>query len=368
MPKRDLLGQRFGKLTVVGENPERNKHRQVRWDCVCACGNEFTVTGFSLTAGHTKSCGCLINESAARVGKQNTTHGHSRQDNETPTYIKWCSMKSRCTNPNADPKGHYYHRGIKVCDRWLDSFENFLEDMGECPDGYSLERVDVNGDYCPENCIWIPFAKQSANRRNVKKLEHNGESLTIPEWSEKTGLSVETIRKRLELGWDVGTAIDAQVGTVKFSYAHQYEYNGKSQSLEDWSIELGINKGTLYTRIHELGWNLEKAFNTASDDRENKLEFNGKSQSVSAWARELRLDRKTIEYRLNKGLSVEECLTNPKNDGTKMLEYNGETLPMKEWAERFGFKRPTLARRLRQGWTIAQALHTPMGSKKPLDV
>ena len=158
MKKRDLTGQRFGQLTVINESPVRID-QQVCWICKCDCGNITPpLIGSNLTRGHTKSCGCL-----------HKPHG----DYYTRLYWVWCSMKKRCYDKNHPTYRNYGRRGIKVCEEWKHDFKVFREwalqsgyvaghGRGEC----SLDRIDVNGDYCPENCRWVSMKVQQNNRRN----------------------------------------------------------------------------------------------------------------------------------------------------------------------------------------------------------
>ena len=156
----DLIGQRFGRLTVLLP-VWFIKRRQKAWLCSCDCGSATVVLTGSLRRGCTKSCGCLQREQA---GTQRLTHGqrHSR------TYESWKHMKSRCSNPNYQYFASYGGRGIAVCERW-EKFENFLADMGERPPGKSLDRIDNEKGYCPENCRWATHSEQMKNRRKFAR-------------------------------------------------------------------------------------------------------------------------------------------------------------------------------------------------------
>ena len=156
--KVDLIGQTFGFLTVVEKSP-RNDGDNITWVCKCHCGVIVTVSTSLLKTGHSRSCGCL---QRSIIGNLNKTHGMSK----TPTYISWKSMLTRCYNENILEYKDYGGRGIKVCDRWRYSFENFYIDMGIRPGlDYSLDRKDVNGNYEPNNCRWLDKLSQTRNTR-----------------------------------------------------------------------------------------------------------------------------------------------------------------------------------------------------------
>mgnify|MGYP001580238567 CR=1 FL=1 len=161
MPQ-DLTGLRFFRLTVLRKAEKRPKNSY--WICRCDCGNSRIVGRPGLINNKTKSCGCLNREiTKMRCTTHDMTHSN--------TYRNWTSMKTRCYNENANRFKHYGGRGIVVCDRWKDSFKNFLEDVGQCPRGYSLERIDNDIGYCKSNCMWIPRADQGKNKKTCVPQE-----------------------------------------------------------------------------------------------------------------------------------------------------------------------------------------------------
>jgi hypothetical protein len=154
----DLTGRRFGKLTVLefSHRVKQYKHWKVR----CDCGRETTMRGTSLTSENSTSCGCVHTGN-----KRAQRHGHTGQGLTSPTYESWKAMKARCYNPTNDSWEYYGGRGITVCSRWMENFENFLEDMGERPAGTTLDRKDNNWHYEPGNCQWSTPFQQRHNSR-----------------------------------------------------------------------------------------------------------------------------------------------------------------------------------------------------------
>lgn len=188
MKKVDLTGKTFGRIMVV-QDVGRSPRKDVMWLCKCKCGNETRLPTRKLLSNETVSCGCFRND---LVKMRQTTHNHSR----TPTYTSWNSMINRCTNRKHTSYKNYGARGIQVCDRWLGSFDNFLSDMGERPKGKSLDRIDVNKGYEPNNCKWSTRKEQQRNMRNNIMLEHKGEIKSLPEWCEILNLDYNKARNK----------------------------------------------------------------------------------------------------------------------------------------------------------------------------
>lgn len=202
-----LVGKKFGRLTVVaeaGRELRQNSGRlspQVQWRCLCDCGNELICITGRLTNGNTKSCGCLKNE---LIGNRSRTHGRCR----SPEYNSWCAMKDRCNNQNNQDYEQYGGRGIKICQRWDESFEAFLQDMGLRQKGKNtVERLDANGDYEPSNCRWASQKEQTRNKRNSRRLTFNDETLALGEWAERIGVHYSVLQSRLDRGWPLEAAL-----------------------------------------------------------------------------------------------------------------------------------------------------------------
>jgi hypothetical protein len=160
-------GDKYGRWTILNEVERKvfdNGKKVRKFLCSCECGNQKEVALNSLTNGNSYSCGCFFQE---RCKVFNIKHGYSV--NRQSCYKTWVDMRQRCNNPNNNDYKHYGGRGIKVCNRWLESFNNFLEDMGEKPEGLSIDRIDVNGNYEPSNCKWATRKEQTDNRRISQK-------------------------------------------------------------------------------------------------------------------------------------------------------------------------------------------------------
>lgn len=207
----DLTGQIFGFYSVV------SKAQSDLWDCKCKCGTTRKVRRSDLVKGKTKSCGC---RRSAITSKCKTKHGERiGGGKKTPEFEAWSGIKKRCYNPKSTSYKNYGGRGIKVCDRWLNSFENFLEDMGRKPDlKHSIERKDFNGDYEPLNCVWASREAQSRNKRTNRFYEYKGERKVAKDWASEYALTESAVKQRLgKLSWPIERALLTPLQTNKKS-------------------------------------------------------------------------------------------------------------------------------------------------------
>ncbi len=296
---------------MIGLALERSKDLRLQWNVRCDCGTTRIVRGSSLSSGNTSSCGCLKREQATK-NLPPKTHGHTGSSE----YSTWRTMIARCSNAKATGFARYGGSGIRVCQRWQHSFEEFLKDMGPRPEGMTLERKDNTKGYSPDNCIWATWFVQANNRRGNVRITHDGRTLSAAEWAQKFGINEYTIRSRLRNGWTTKDALTKHVVDNSLII-----YEGRALSMNKWAQEVGIPIGTLRRRV-ELGWTTKDA-----------------------------LMRKIEKVRIAAGIT-----------------YEGRTLSRDEWAQELGMSRSTIYARLAAGWTIKDTLTKPSRKRRSLEV
>lgn len=206
----DLTGKKFGRLTVVKRVGTDNQ-RNPMWLCKCDCGNEKVIRGNGLKSGNTKSCGCLAKENAQqRLKFLNYKTGQYK----SRLYRIWTSMKTRCYNDNnSETYKRYGARGITVCDEWRDNFKAFYD--WAMANGYTdeltIDRIDNDGNYCPENCRWVTLQIQNRNRRTTRIITFNGKTQCMLDWANELGVKVNTMIARFHRGWSVERALTESV-------------------------------------------------------------------------------------------------------------------------------------------------------------
>jgi hypothetical protein len=209
----DLTGQKYGRLTVVCRNGS-NESKRALWLCKCECGNEITVIGDLLRNGHVQSCGCLRPDVI-------TKHGCAKHNQVDRLYRVWKQIRNRCNNPNVKGYKYYGGRGIQICDEWND-YENFRKwaiangydekaKWGDC----TIDRIDSNGNYKPDNCRWVDMKTQSNNKSTNHYITYNNETHTLAEWERLTGISRSVITCRIKRGWSVEKTFTTPVRKIK---------------------------------------------------------------------------------------------------------------------------------------------------------
>lgn len=201
----DLTGQRFGRLTVIRRDGT-NKNGSATWLCKCDCGNVKVASGRDLTNGDTKSCGC-----SRRAPRK---HGMTK----TRLYRIWSDMKNRCQNPNNHAYKDYGGRGITVCKEWSDDFNRFKEWAADSGyrEGLTIERIDFDKGYCPDNCTWITLSEQAQNRRMCIFVTINGKTMNLQQWCDELGIDYKLAHNRIhKLGWEPEKALTTPVDKSK---------------------------------------------------------------------------------------------------------------------------------------------------------
>ncbi len=198
---KDMIGKISGDLKVLSfSHIEKNAF----WKCLCRCGNECIIQGNRLRSKKTKSCGCIVK---TQKGKSNSGAYHS-----------WRSMIQRCYDKSVEHYKRYGAKDIKVCDRWINSFSNFLDDMGERPFGKTLDRINSKGNYEKENCRWATIKQQTNNTNRNFNITFLGKTQTLMQWSEQIGINCSTLRKRIvDLKWSIEKSLTQKIGNYATS-------------------------------------------------------------------------------------------------------------------------------------------------------
>ena len=255
----DLTDQRFGRLVVLSFWGH-DKFGRTRWLCRCDCGNAATPSSNKLRLGETRSCGCLHDE-VCRL--RATTHGSSKSQ----LYGVWSSAKGRCHNPTDQRYARYGGRGIFMCEAWRTNFEAFARDMSPRPSGMTLERIDNDGPYSPENCRWATMKEQGRNNSRNRRYTHNGETLLLSEWEERTGIPASALRYRIvDAGWTVERALTT-ASRNQDGYVHPnaktepsivsqiktaYKHDGASQA--ELSRRFGVSQAQVSRIVRGKQW------------------------------------------------------------------------------------------------------------------
>ena len=243
----DIIGTKYERLTVIGFEHAKSPSRNWKWIVKCECGNVKTFFPGDVRKGKVRSCGCLHNE----LAKERASKFRNPIAENKRLYNIYNNMKSRCFKPNDSRYKDYGGRGIAVCEEWAVSFDVFA-DWAKA-NGYrndlTIERVDVNGDYCPENCEWIPLKEQAKNKRDTVWVEYKGERVKLQDLAEIAVVQYDALHNRITKGWDVEEAITTPSAN-------------ECVSLRARCDAKGIKYTTVLNRKNRLGWDEDAALNT----------------------------------------------------------------------------------------------------------
>lgn len=261
----EWLGKRFGRLTIIDFVHAKPPYRGWLWVCRCDCGNTKTLNAGDVKSGKVRSCGCLHNEVCSAKAKK---FKYSVKDYPR-LYSIYNGIKKRCYNKNEPRHKDYGQRGIEMCDTWLnsvDGFDNFVEWSlsNNYNENATIDRINVNGNYEPENCRWVSMTEQSLNKRDTLWVIYKGERVQLRVICDRLGVSYDTVHNRIySLNWSVEKAIDTP--------------SQQTDSLRGKCKAKGISYSTVRDRIYKLGWSEERALSTPSAGRGDSLKSSEKN-------------------------------------------------------------------------------------------
>lgn len=316
-PVPNAVGERYGRLVIIEELPRLilstgKMARHMR--CQCDCGKIVNVQYRYMKSLHTRSCGCWHDDAPLK-------HGGSVKNGEyNRLYHVWCAMRNRCINPDDKSYANYGGRGIKICDEWVDNFPAFRD--WALATGYdpkadtgvsTIDRIDNNGNYCPENCRWADREAQANNKRDTVKITHDGETLSISQWMRRGNTVCRSVfYNRVKNGWDLEEALFTPSKEWDYQKYHFIEYNGESKRVCDWARDLGIKPSTVYNRL-KWGWTAGEALGLEShktiqaSKAIHVLQFDKNGNFIREWrtkkdiANELHIQCSTLNKYLKSG-------------------------------------------------------------------
>lgn len=283
---------------------------------------------------------------------------------------RYDEMKQRCYNSNSSVYKHYGGRGIKVCDEWVNSFENFYKwsiNNGFDPE-LTIDRINVNGNYEPSNCRWVSWEVQARNRTNNLIIEYEGKEYMVYQLSEMTGISEGTLYHRIKKGWTIPEILE---NPVNFYYIY-LEHNGVTKTLSEWERECDIGASTLKKRM-ESGWSsydiLNEPINPCFTASKTMI-YNGEEKTIKEWARIVNVDYETLWKRFYDGWSPHEVLYGrkrlSKNSRVK-LTFNEETKELHEWANILNTNRRLMIDRYKKGYNDIDIIFGRREQKKKIE-
>lgn len=310
--KTDMIGKKYGRLTVLEECDKRGKSRCAFYKCRCECGNITYVDGSALRKGNTKSCGC------SRKKNHFQTHGKSK----TRLYRIWQGMKTRCYNKKSSDFQYYGAKGIKICQGWLDDFTNFYKwamDNGY-KENLTIDRINSANNYDPDNCRWIILEKQQANKKNNIYLTYNGKSQIIAHWAKELKKSRIVIERRHRKGWTDEECLFGK--SKKLIYKYDYLTNKVLDSYDTVANAAKVNKicsATIYSELHKnileyprrdyyFGFAPKCKYVIKCYDNE-LLELLGTYKNIKDAAKATAVDARQIQWQIAKDLPFRERIS-----------------------------------------------------------
>lgn len=240
----DMAGKKFGSLTALRATGTASSGDK-KWQFQCDCGSLVVATGYAARSGRRIACAACTRK--LKPSKR-IKHGMT----ESVEFKTWTGILTRCLNPNSASYNDYGGRGIKVCDRWRSSFKSFLEDVGPRPsEQHSIDRINNDKGYAPDNCRWATHNEQARNKRNTVLVDVDGEMKPLSQISEELGVSISAMRYRVSKGLKGRGVINSPVA--------KYTLNGITDTTSGWSKRTGIKQSTISMRLSTYGWSVEKA-------------------------------------------------------------------------------------------------------------
>lgn len=309
-------GKRIGRLTLIEKNriPSTHGHTVGGWLCRCDCGNEKVIRTYALglEKGRTQSCGCYQREMTSK--RSSSSDGDSRKSSKYfRLYTAWCNMKARCYSEGNDDYQNYGGRGIKVCADWKNNYLSFKDwalkngfDYRKTSQEQSIDRIDVNGDYRPDNCRWTDLQTQASNKTSNIYVWLDGRRYTQQEIAKKYHMGHKTIAYRINQGWDTEKVIAAAYQNLDSSNQLHITINGETKTLVEWSKVSGVKEPTLRSRYMRgiRGAELIKPANQSLNYHKSmkRIQVDGELFTFSELSKQTGLNEKTLRQRYDKGL------------------------------------------------------------------
>lgn len=292
-PVKDMIGNTYGRLTVLGEACVEKGHALVF--AGCSCDKSILIRASSLLVGNTRSCGCYNIEVAKKeIARRSTTHG----DSKTRLYHIWCGIKRRCYRESETSYHRYGGRGITLCEEWKDysSFKRWAEANGYS-DELSIDRINNNGNYDPSNCRWATCQEQARNKESVKKVIINDITYYLSDLAKETGINIKTLWYRLDSGVPIENLLDSSLIRKDAAYAI---INGEKVLVTDIAKQAGVSDSAIRVRIKNgiTGVDLFKP----NQFKYSSITINGETHTLSEWSRISGIPRSTLQGRISKGL------------------------------------------------------------------